>query len=44
MGGVTGIVAGRRPVTDLAGLVGDWRNGGGEQIRTEFQQAIAAAT
>jgi putative aldouronate transport system substrate-binding protein len=44
MDGVTDIVAGRRPVTDLAGLVGDWRNGGGEQIRTEFQQAIAAAT
>jgi putative aldouronate transport system substrate-binding protein len=43
MDGVTDIVAGRRPTTDLDSLVSDWRTNGGDQIRTEFQQAIAAA-
>ena len=36
------IIAGRRPFTDYDGLVKDWQTGGGNQIRTEFEQAIAA--
>lgn len=35
------IIAGRRPLSDYDGLVKDWQTGGGNQIRTEFQQAIA---
>jgi putative aldouronate transport system substrate-binding protein len=35
------IIAGRRPLGDYDGLVQDWQTGGGNQIRTEFEQAIA---
>jgi putative aldouronate transport system substrate-binding protein len=35
------IIAGRRPLSDYDGLVKDWQTGGGNQIRMEFQQAIA---
>ena len=35
------IIAGRRPFSDYDGLVQAWQAGGGNQIRTEFQQAIA---
>ncbi|MBO0882687.1 MAG: hypothetical protein J2P17_20610, partial [Mycobacterium sp.] len=41
--GITDIVSGRRPMTDYDQLVSDWRSGGGEQIRREYQDAIAAA-
>jgi putative aldouronate transport system substrate-binding protein len=41
--GIRDIVAGRRPLGDWEQLVSDWRSGGGEQIRTEFQAALAAA-
>jgi putative aldouronate transport system substrate-binding protein len=40
--GIRDIVAGRRPLGDWEQLVGDWRSGGGEQIRNEFQTALAA--
>jgi putative aldouronate transport system substrate-binding protein len=36
------IIAGRRPVSDYDGLLRDWQTGGGNQIRTEFERAIAA--
>ncbi len=35
------IIAGRRPFSDYDGLVQAWQAGGGNQIRTEFQHAIA---
>ncbi|MBV9322590.1 MAG: extracellular solute-binding protein [Chloroflexi bacterium] len=35
-------VVGRRPLSDYDSLVSDWRSNGGEQMRTEFQQAYAA--
>ena len=41
--GITDIVAGRRPMTDLDGLVSAWRSSGGDKIRQEFQTAYAAA-
>ncbi|MBV8718063.1 MAG: hypothetical protein JO020_27315 [Chloroflexi bacterium] len=41
--GITDIVAGRRPVSDLDSLVSDWRSNGGDQVRQEFQDAMAAA-
>jgi putative aldouronate transport system substrate-binding protein len=41
--GFIDIVAGRRPMTDYDQLVQDWRTGGGDAIRAEFQQAYAAA-
>ncbi len=41
--GVADIVSGRRPLTDLDGLVKDWRDKGGEKARGEFQDAISAA-
>jgi hypothetical protein len=37
------IVAGRRPMSDYDGLVKDWRAGGGDQMRAEYEQAYAAA-
>ncbi len=39
--GITDIIAGRRPLTDYDQLVGDWRSGGGEAIRAEYQKALA---
>jgi putative aldouronate transport system substrate-binding protein len=39
-GGVSDIVQGRRPVSDLDGLVSEWRNRAGDKIRGEFQQAL----
>ena len=36
------IIAGRRPLSDYDGLVKEWQTGGGNQIRGEFEQAIAA--
>jgi putative aldouronate transport system substrate-binding protein len=41
--GLTDIVAGRRPTADFDQLVTDWRNGGGDQIRHEYEQALTAA-
>jgi putative aldouronate transport system substrate-binding protein len=43
MAGCSDIVQGRRPITDLDGLVADWRNNVGDKIRGEFQDALAAA-
>ena len=42
-GPVIDIVTARRPLTDFDGLVKDWQTGGGNQIRTEYQQALAAS-
>jgi putative aldouronate transport system substrate-binding protein len=41
--GVTDIVAGRRPMSDLDGLVSEWRSNGGDQVRQEYLDAMAAA-
>jgi putative aldouronate transport system substrate-binding protein len=41
--GVRDIIVGRRPMSDYDGLVADWRSGGGDTIRKEFQDALAAA-
>lgn len=35
----TEIVARRRPISDYDKIVADWRSGGGDQIRKEFEQA-----
>jgi putative aldouronate transport system substrate-binding protein len=43
MSGVSDIIQGRRPVSDLDGLVADWRNKVGDKMRGEFQDAIAAS-
>jgi putative aldouronate transport system substrate-binding protein len=40
--GVSDIVQGRRPLSDLDGLVAAWRSNGGETIRGEYQNALAA--
>jgi putative aldouronate transport system substrate-binding protein len=40
--GVTDIVAGRRPLSDFGGIVQDWLSNGGEQIRKELTDAMAA--
>ena len=39
--GVADIVLGRRPLSDLDGLLQEWRAGGGDQIRGEFEKALA---
>jgi putative aldouronate transport system substrate-binding protein len=41
--GVSDIVVGRAQLTDLDGLVRDWRNNGGDKARAEYQEAIAGA-
>ena len=38
------VVLGRAPASSFDQLVKDWKSQGGDQIRTEFEQAIAAAT
>ena len=43
LSGVSDIIQGRRPLTDLDGLVADWRTKAGDKMRGEFQDAIAAA-
>ena len=35
---------GRAPVSSFDQLIRDWKSQGGDQIRAEFEQAIAAAT
>jgi putative aldouronate transport system substrate-binding protein len=40
----TDILAGRRPLSDFDQVVKDWQNNGGNSIRTELEQSIAAAT
>ncbi|MGH2363666.1 MAG: hypothetical protein ACRDHX_03330 [Chloroflexota bacterium] len=41
--GINDLLAGRRPLTDYDQLVKDWRSAAGDQIRTELQDAMAAA-
>ena len=41
--GVSEIIRGLRPVSDLNQLVTDWLNAGGEKTRSEYQQALDAA-
>jgi putative aldouronate transport system substrate-binding protein len=41
--GLLAIIFGRNEVSSLDQLVKDWRSQGGDQIRTEFQQALQAA-
>src|SRR5215207_5862738 len=38
------LVTGRRPMTEYDQVVSEWRSQGGDQIRTEFQQALAASS
>jgi len=40
--GVQDIVLGRRPASDLDGLVGDWRTAAGDRMRSEYLDAMAA--
>ena len=41
--GLTDIIAGRRPIADYDQLVKDWQTNGGEQIRRELLDALAAS-
>jgi putative aldouronate transport system substrate-binding protein len=41
--GVSDIVQGRRPLSDVDQVVADWRSKGGDKIRGEYQDALAAA-
>lgn len=41
--GINDIVAGRRPASDFDQMVSDWRSGGGDQIRGEYEAAIGGA-
>jgi putative aldouronate transport system substrate-binding protein len=40
--GITDLLAGRRPMSEFDQVVKEWQNGGGNQIRTELEKAIAA--
>jgi putative aldouronate transport system substrate-binding protein len=39
---VSGIAAGRKPVSDLDQLIKDWTAQGGDQMRAEYEKAIAS--
>jgi putative aldouronate transport system substrate-binding protein len=41
--GVNDVISGRRPISDYDQLVKDWQTGGGESIRKEYTDQIAAA-
>ena len=41
--GLVDIVVGRRQMSDYDQLVKDWQSGGGEQMRSEYAQSIAAS-
>jgi putative aldouronate transport system substrate-binding protein len=41
--GLSDIVQGRRPLSDYDGLVRDWVANGGEQIRSEYREALATS-
>jgi len=41
--GLIDIIAGRRPMTDYDSIIAEWRSGGGDTIRQEFQQAYAVS-
>jgi putative aldouronate transport system substrate-binding protein len=38
--GVSEIIRGLRPVSDLDQLVKDWQRNGGDKMRSEYQQAL----
>ena len=40
--GVSDIVQGRRPISELESLVADWRTAGGDKMRAEYQEAMQA--
>jgi putative aldouronate transport system substrate-binding protein len=42
--GITDVVAGRRPIAEYDQLVKEWQSAGGEQIRKELQDQLAAAS
>jgi putative aldouronate transport system substrate-binding protein len=42
-GGVSDIVQGRRPISDLDGLATEWRTNAGDKMRAEYTEALAAA-
>jgi putative aldouronate transport system substrate-binding protein len=42
--GIGEVVLGRAPASSIDQLIRDWKSQGGDQMRTEFEQAIAAAT
>ncbi len=41
--GLFDLVTGRRPLTEYDAFVKEWQSGGGDQIRTELQQALGAS-
>jgi putative aldouronate transport system substrate-binding protein len=41
--GVVDIIAGRRPIGDLDQVIKEWQSGGGDQIRSEYEQGLANA-
>ncbi|WP_116951824.1 extracellular solute-binding protein [Jiangella endophytica] len=41
--GVNEIIQGRKPIGDLDSLVSDWRSGGGDQIRAEYEEELQKA-
>src|SRR5262249_2048285 len=41
--GLSDIIGGRRPLTDLGALVTTWRGNGGDTIRAEFERALAGS-
>jgi putative aldouronate transport system substrate-binding protein len=40
--GISDIITGRRPTSDLPTLLQEWRANGGDQVRKEYEEAMAA--
>jgi len=41
--GINDVITGRREMSDFAGLLQQWKADGGDQVRKEYEEAIAAA-
>jgi putative aldouronate transport system substrate-binding protein len=41
--GMTAIISGRQPLSDWEQMVKDWRSGGGDEVRGDYEKALAAA-
>jgi putative aldouronate transport system substrate-binding protein len=41
--GINAIIYGRSPVSSLSQVIADWRSGGGETIRGEYEKALQAS-
>jgi putative aldouronate transport system substrate-binding protein len=42
--GISDIITGRRPMTDFDSLLQGWKSDGGDQVRKEYEEAMAGSS